>query len=131
MKIKYGYLYFVHSSSYHIFDDNCLQFYKPNTILMHHNDCGTSIELLYYNGVDVILVDNISDDLIYSTTDCEFQDAKDYFMELLEPALTNKVNKNIELTDEDIETIPTVFIKFIWEYADLPENIKSRVVKIN
>lgn len=132
MKIKYAYIYFVHSTKSDIFDDDLLQHYKPNTILITHNDCGNTIDLLHYTGSEVLNVDDISDDFISDDylSDYELEDAMVSFIELLEPALVNKVDKNIEVSEEELLTIANIFKYFINDYDELPYDMKSQISKI-
>lgn len=131
MKIKHGYIYFVYTTDHHIFAEEYLQQYKPNVILIHQNENGSTIDLMDYNGCSRRTVDCISDDLVNyeDLTEVDHLIAIDSFMELLEGALI-KVYKFMELSDEEIEIIPTVFKFFMFNYDELDDNIKSKVVRI-
>lgn len=132
MKIKYGYVYFVHTTRHHILFNAYLPYYRPSVILIHQNDCGSSIELLEYTGGSIIKVDSISDDFIYDEylRDYEREEVLSNFIELFEPALI-KVDKKIELSDETLEAIATIYKNFIFKYDELSEDIKSQMIKIH
>ena len=131
MKIKHGYIYFVYTTDHHVFAEEYLQYYKPNVILVHQNEYGSTIELMDYNGCSLLTVDTIPNDLVNyeDLTEVEHQFAIESFMELLEGALI-KVYKFMELREEEREIIPTVFKFFMFNYDELDDKIKSKVVKI-
>ena len=133
MKINYIYVYFVHSIRCDIFNDDYLKYYKSNTILISQSDCGNTIDLLHYTGSEVLNIDDIPDYFVYDDylDDYGLEDATRSFIELLGPAITNKVDKYIELSDEELLTIATIFKYFLFDYDELPEHIKSQIVKLH
>lgn len=131
MKIKHGFIYFVYTTDHNIFIEDYLQYYNHDVILIHQSESSPTIDLMDYNGCSKRTVDCISDDLVNyeDLTEMEHVIAIESFMELLEGALI-KVHKYMELNEEEREIIPTVFKFFMFNYDELDDNIKSKVIKV-
>lgn len=130
------YFYFMISCGINILNESFLQHCDSNIILIDQNNCGTSINLVYYNNGDIIPIDRIPDDFVYLYDyyegDIEKEKLTNSFISLLETGI-DKIDKNIYLSKETLSMVSCVYRLFALEHDRqlIPDNVKSHIKIIN